>query len=79
MLNILQVIFDLHLPTMAALTTKRSSQSLFLRLLKVVLQLRDAAKKSATKPTSSSNRANQPRSRGKYCNQLSQNLFLCRN
>ena len=76
MLNMLQVIFDLHLPTTAALTTKRPCQSLFLRLLKVVLQLRDAVKKSATERTSSSNRANQPRSRGNYCNQLNQNVFL---
>ena len=44
-----QVIFDLHLPSMANLTGKRSSQSLLLRVLKVVIQLREAAKKSFSK------------------------------
>ena len=43
---VLQVIFDLHLPGMACLTGKRSSQNLLLRVLKVVIQLREAAKKS---------------------------------
>ncbi|XP_065656940.1 E3 ubiquitin-protein ligase HUWE1 isoform X2 [Hydra vulgaris] len=44
------IIFELHLPTMALLTAKRSSQLLLLRILKVILQLRNAAKKSASKP-----------------------------
>jgi len=43
------VIFDLHLPAMACLTGKRSSQNLLLRVLKVVIQLREAAKKSLVK------------------------------
>lgn len=39
---------------MATLTAKRSNQSLFLRILKVILQLRDAAKKIAKKPQGAS-------------------------
>eukprot|EP00794_Sanderia_malayensis_P006098 gene6098-6802_t len=50
------VIFDLHLPSMANLTGKRSCQSLLLRVLKVIIQLREAAKKSLNKAGS------QPRS-----------------
>ena len=45
-LSISQVIFDLHLPGMACLTGKRSSQNLMLRVLKVIIQLREASKKS---------------------------------
>jgi len=60
-----QVIYDLHLPAMAILTAKRSSQSLFLRILKVILQLRDAAKKIAKKPQKSSS-ATSSRPRGSY-------------
>ncbi|XP_066927721.1 E3 ubiquitin-protein ligase HUWE1-like isoform X2 [Clytia hemisphaerica] len=55
------VIYDLHLPAMATLTAKRSNQSLFLRILKVILQLRDAAKKIAKKPQGSSNPTSRPR------------------
>lgn len=32
---------ELQLPSMAALTSKASSQAFFLRILKVILQLRD--------------------------------------
>ena len=63
-----QVIFDLHLPAMACLTGKRSSQNLLLRVLKVVIQLREAAKKSLVKGP------NQPRtglSRGRFKRQCS--------
>lgn len=49
---------------MTALTTKRSSQSLMLRVLKVVLQLREAARKSAKKPATSARVPGQPRTRG---------------
>lgn len=48
---------------MATLTAKRSTQSLFLRVLKVILQLRDAAKKFAKRPAQSS-RSNQSSTRG---------------
>ena len=47
---------------MATLTAKRSNQSLFLRILKVILQLRDAAKKVAKKPQGASG-TNRPRGR----------------
>ncbi|XP_032242084.2 E3 ubiquitin-protein ligase HUWE1 isoform X2 [Nematostella vectensis] len=45
------VVYELHLPSMPLLTCKKSSQALLLRVLKVILQLREAAKK-AGKPQS---------------------------
>ena len=40
---------ELQLASMSALTSKASSQHFFLRILKVIIQLRDAAR-SANKP-----------------------------
>jgi E3 ubiquitin-protein ligase HUWE1 len=40
------VVYELHLPSMPQLTCKKSSQALLLKVLKVILQLREAAKKS---------------------------------
>lgn len=45
--HIRSLTYDLHLPAMAALTEKTSSQNLFLRGLRVILQLRVAARKAA--------------------------------
>ncbi|XP_022080949.1 E3 ubiquitin-protein ligase HUWE1-like [Acanthaster planci] len=41
--------FELRLPSMALFTAKMSNQNLFLRMLKVVVQLKEAAKKAARK------------------------------
>lgn len=41
--------FELRLPSMALFTAKMSNQNLFLRMLKVVVQLKEAAKKAAKK------------------------------
>ncbi len=41
--------YELQLPSMASLTSKTSSQAFFLRILKVILQLRDAARMEAAK------------------------------
>lgn len=56
-----QVRYDLHLPSMPTLTCKTSSQALLLRVLKVILQLREAARKSASGVTSSRTRTTQRR------------------
>ena len=40
---------ELQLPSMSLLTSKMSDQQFFLRMLKVVIQLREAARKSAEK------------------------------
>ncbi|XP_064606987.1 E3 ubiquitin-protein ligase HUWE1-like isoform X3 [Liolophura sinensis] len=40
---------ELQLPSMPALTSKTSSQQFFLRILKVIIQLRDAAREAAKK------------------------------
>lgn len=45
------VVYELHLPSMPALTCKKSSQALLLKILKVILQLREAAKRSGKAPT----------------------------
>lgn len=44
------VVYELHLPSMPLLTCKKSSQALLLKVLKVILQLREAAKKSGKTP-----------------------------
>lgn len=44
------VVYELHLPSMPALTCKKSSQALLLKILKVILQLREAAKRSGKVP-----------------------------
>ena len=41
--------YELQLPSMGSLTSKTSSQAFFLRTLKVILQLRDAARLAAAK------------------------------
>ncbi|XP_031573679.1 E3 ubiquitin-protein ligase HUWE1-like isoform X3 [Actinia tenebrosa] len=52
------VVYELHLPSMPLLTCKKSSQALLLKVLKVILQLREAAKKSGkTSVTRDSRRA----------------------
>lgn len=56
-----QVRYDLHLPSMPTLTCKTSSQALLLRVLKVILQLREAALKSTSGTTSSRTRISQRR------------------
>lgn len=56
-----QVRYDLHLPSMPTLTCKTSSQALLLRVLKVILQLREAARKSASGATSSRTRTSHRR------------------
>lgn len=56
-----QVRYDLHLPSMPTLTCKTSSQALLLRVLKVILQLREAARKSTSGTTSSRTRTSQRR------------------
>ena len=56
-----QVRYDLHLPSMPTLTCKTSSQALLLRVLKVILQLREAARKSTSGTTSSRIRTSQRR------------------
>lgn len=56
-----QVRYDLHLPSMPNLTCKTSSQALLLRVLKVILQLREAARKSASGATSSRTRTSHRR------------------
>ena len=45
--HIRSLTYDLHLPAMASFTEKTSSQNLFLRGLRVILQLRVAARKAA--------------------------------
>ena len=40
---------ELQLPSMSQLTSKNSSQQFFLRILKVIIQLRDAAREAARK------------------------------
>ena len=45
--QIRSLTYDLHLPAMASFTEKTSSQNLFLRGLRVILQLRVAARKAA--------------------------------
>lgn len=40
---------ELQLPSMSQLTSKTSSQHFFLRILKVIIQLRDAARNAGTK------------------------------
>ena len=45
--HIRSLTYDLHLPAMATFTEKTSSQNLFLRGLRVILQLRVAARKAA--------------------------------
>ena len=73
---------------MAVLTAKRSNQSLFLFVLKVVFQLREAAQKSAKKPAVT--RPAQSRSRGwqiiiyfnimvSYCESLHRNNKINQN
>ena len=49
---------ELQLPSMSQLTSKTSGQQFFLRILKVILQLREAARVAGTKSkkSSSSNR-----------------------
>lgn len=47
---------EVQLPSMTALTCKTSSQSFFLRILKVIIQLRESIKASANRNVSSSNR-----------------------
>ena len=42
------MVYDLHLQSMITLTCKTSSQALLLRVLKVILQLREAARKTTT-------------------------------
>ena len=44
------MIYDLHLQSMITLTCKTSSQALLLRVLKVILQLREAARKTNGQP-----------------------------
>ena len=56
-----QIRYDLHLPSMPTLTCKTSSQALLLRVLKVILQLREAARKSTSGTTSSRIRTSQRR------------------
>ena len=56
-----QVRYDLHLPSMPALTCKTSSQALLLRVLKVILQLREAARRSSSGATTLRTRALQRR------------------
>lgn len=56
-----QVRYDLHLPSMPTLTCKTSSQALLLRVLKVILQLREAARKSTSGTTTSRTRTSQRR------------------
>ena len=46
--HIRSLTYDLHLPAMASFTDKTSTQNLFLRGLRVILQLRVAARKAAT-------------------------------
>ena len=41
--------YELQLPSMGSLTSKTSSQAFFLRILKVILQLRDAARLAAVR------------------------------
>ena len=43
--------FELRLPSMSLFTSKMSNQNLFLRMLKVVIQLREAARKAAKRAT----------------------------
>ena len=57
-----QVRYDLHLPSMQSLTCKTSSQALLLRVLKVILQLREAARRSVSGSTTSRTRGLQRRS-----------------
>lgn len=45
---------DLQLPSMSMLTSKNSSQQFFLRILKVIIQLRDAARHSLAKKSRTS-------------------------
>lgn len=42
---------DLQLPSMAALVSKTSSQAFFLRILKVIVQIREAVRLANTKKT----------------------------
>lgn len=42
---------DLQLPSMAPLTSKTSSQAFFLRMLKVIIQLREAVRLASKKKT----------------------------
>lgn len=56
-----QVRYDLHLPSMQSLTCKTSSQALLLRVLKVILQLREAARRSVSGSTTSRTRGLQRR------------------
>ncbi|KAI1287400.1 E3 ubiquitin-protein ligase HUWE1 [Halotydeus destructor] len=46
---------EVQLPSMAALTSKTSSQSFFLRVLKVIIQLKDSAKKTTNVNSSTRN------------------------
>ena len=41
---------ELQLPSMSLLTNKNSSQQFLLRILKVVIQLRDAARQASRRP-----------------------------
>ncbi|XP_076109103.1 E3 ubiquitin-protein ligase HUWE1-like isoform X2 [Mytilus galloprovincialis] len=49
---------ELQLPSMTALTSKTSSQQFFLRILKVIIQLRDAARTVGKKNSARGGRAN---------------------
>lgn len=59
--NRVQVGRELHLPSMALLTSKTSSQAFFLRILKVIVHLREATKlapvKQQQRPTDTSESA----------------------
>ena len=48
---------DLQLPSMAPLTSKTSSQAFFLRILKVIIQLREAVRTAARKKATSGSTA----------------------
>lgn len=47
---------DLQLPSMAALVSKTSSQAFFLRILKVIVQIREAVRLANTKKTGNDTR-----------------------
>ena len=56
---------DLHLPSMPILTCKTSNQALLLRVLKVILQLREAARKSVKHQGSGAPSRRQQQRRGR--------------
>ena len=57
---------ELQLPSMSQLTSKTSGQQFFLRILKVILQLREAARTAGSKNKKSSASSN--RGRGQFFN-----------